>query len=147
MEWTLFRRFLKPTYTIGSLYVGDRYLCNTLEDRVRDLSDYNHDGDFDDSGEGKVYGQTAIPPGRYQVILSYSAKLKRILPLLLKVPGFTGIRIHKGITDKHTEGCILVGENKIRGGLENSPYYETVIIKLIRDITNKREEVWLTIKQ
>jgi len=108
MELILIRKFFKDTYTIGRLYNESAAICATLEDRVRNLSDYNKDGDFDDEGEGKVYGQTAIPCGRYEVIVNDSPKLKRRLPLLLDVPGFTGIRIHHGKNADWSSGCILV---------------------------------------
>jgi hypothetical protein len=93
----LLKRFeFKPTYTIGKLYVNGTYYCYTLEDVVRT--------------EGKkVNGQTAIPTGTYSVIINRSNRFNRELPLLLNVPGFTGVRIHSGNTSKDTEGCILVG--------------------------------------
>ena len=147
MELTVIRKYLKPTYTIGRFKHDDLILCDTLEDRVRDLNDYNHDGDFDDPGEGKVYGQTAIPCGRYKVIVTYSPKLKRKLPLLISVPGFTGIRIHSGINEKSTKGCILVGENKIAGGLINGRYHESVITNLIEGALMNGEDVYLTMKE
>ena len=100
-ELTLERLYLKADYTIGRLLVDGDYFCDTLEDRVRD---YNKDGDLLDEGEGKVYGETAIPYGRYSVVVSHSPKFRRDLPLLLNVPHFTGIRIHAGNHAGHTEG-------------------------------------------
>lgn len=144
MEIELIRRHLKKEYTIGKLFIDKAPFCDTLEDVVRDLSDYNHDGDFSDSGEGKIYGQTAIPAGRYQVIVSYSPKFGKRLPELLKVPGFQNIRIHNGADAKHTDGCILVGENKMRGKLINGPYYQT---RLVQMIDEAEERVFITIKQ
>ena len=96
-----------------------------MEDKVRDL---NKNGVFD-GDEKKVYGETAIPYGTYKVILSYSPKFKRILPELLDVPCFTGIRIHRGNTEKDTAGCLLVGENKVRGKVLNSTYWEKKLIE------------------
>ena len=80
--------------TIGRLYIDDVFFCFTLEDVERDV---------------KIYGKTAIPKGLYKVILTRSERFKRVLPLLLEVPGFEGIRIHNGNTAEDTEGCILVG--------------------------------------
>ena len=148
IEWTLLRKYLKETYTIGKLYKEEKvYLCDTLEDKVRDLNDYNHDGDFNDGGEGKIYGETAIPCGRYQLIVSYSPKLGRRLPLLLDVTGFTGIRIHSLRTAKGTEGCVGVGENKSKGALTNGRYHETVIIQTLDKLIEEGNEVYLTIKE
>ena len=124
MKLLLKRIALRDTYTIGKIYIDGEYFCDTLEDKVRDL---NKNGVFD-GDEKKVYGETAIPYGTYKVILSYSPKFKRILPELLDVPCFTGIRIHRGNTEKDTAGCLLVGENKVRGKVLNSTYWEKKLI-------------------
>lgn len=146
MELEVIRKYFKPTYTIGKFIVDMVKLCDTLEDPVRDLQDINHDGDFDDPGEGKIYGETAIPYGRYKVIVTYSPKLKRRLPLLLNVPGYSGIRIHELISAKGTEGCIGVGENTAPGKLSNGKYYEICVIALIDKAIQEGEAVWITIK-
>jgi hypothetical protein len=150
----LYRKYLKETYTIGNLtdvdgvlYPG-RHICNTLEDVVRDLSDYNHDGDFDDPGEGKIYGETAIPAGRYEVRMVWWQKHKGYYPMLHDVPGFTGILIHSGTSQKDTLGCILVGENKIKGGLVNSAFWSSDLkIKLGEFLKDKKNKCFITIKQ
>jgi hypothetical protein len=147
MELILIRKYFNEDYTIGKLSADGKYLCDTLEAKVRELEDINHDGDFDDSGEGKVYGKTAIPCGRYRVLFTYSLKLKRSLPILQDVYGFTGIRIHKGRLPEHTEGCIILGENKLKGQVLNSAYWETTISNLVRDSINKGDKVFITIKQ
>ena len=109
MELTLVRKFTGPDCTIGELFVDGRFECFTLEDVVRP-------GDI---ARVKVAGKTAIPPGTYAVELTMSARFKRVLPLLLNVPSFEGIRIHAGNTAQDTEGCILVGReresNAVRG--------------------------------
>jgi len=147
MELTLIRKFFKDTYTIGRLYNESAVICATLEDRVRNLSDYNKDGDFDDDGEGKIYGQTAIPCGRYKVIVNDSPGIKRRLPLLLDVPGFTGIRIHHGKNADWSSGCILVGENTMKATLTNGPYYEDLVIRLIDKATEQGEQTFISIKE
>lgn len=83
-----------PSYTAGSLFIDNVWFCYTLEDKVRDA---------------KIYGETAIPYGTYDVIVTMSARFKKPLPLLLNVPNFSGVRIHSGNTKENTEGCILVG--------------------------------------
>lgn len=97
MNLTLIREPSTEHTTFGSLYVDDTFECYTLEDVVR---------------KDKVYGETAIPAGTYKVIVTWSPRFKRQLPLLIGVPGFDGIRIHPGNTYKDTEGCILVGVEK-----------------------------------
>ncbi len=94
MKLLLQRRKSGPNATIGELFIDGRFECDTLEDVVR---------------EEKVYGKTAIPPGTYKVVLDMSSRFKRVLPRLLNVPNFEGIRIHPGNTAENTEGCILPG--------------------------------------
>ena len=86
--------------TLGRLSVDGKHCCYTLEDEVR-------------TGP-KVWGETAIPAGVYEIIINMSPRFKKLLPRLLNVPGFDGILIHKGNTAKDTYGCILVGD-KIQG--------------------------------
>ena len=147
MDFQVRRFAFKESYTIGRMIAGIELLCNTLEDKIRDLQDLNHDGDFDDPGEGKIYGETAIPCGRYQIIVTYSPKFGKRLPELLHVPGFTNIRIHSGANAKHTEGCILVGENRQRGRLVNGPYYQTRIVQMIDEDDEKGIKSWITVKE
>ena len=116
MKLLVKRVALKPTYTIGKLYIDGEYFCDTLEDTVRDK---NKNGKFD-AGEYKIYGQTAIPYGKYEVKWTYSPKYKRYMPQLMNVTNFSGIRIHSGNTPKDTLGCILVGQNSKVGMVLNS---------------------------
>jgi len=92
MKIVLKRIALRPTYTIGKLYVDDVYFCDTIEDVVRDK---NKDGKLD---EAKIHGKTAIPYGEYEVKWTYSPRFNKYLPLIDNVPGFAGIRIHAGNT-------------------------------------------------
>lgn len=146
MELTVIRKHFTDHYTIGRLMLDQVRVTDTLEDVVRDLTDINHDGDFDEEGEGKIYGKTAIPYGRYKVIVNDSRKLKRRLPILLNVPGYEGIRIHGGRNETWTEGCILVGDNEIKGQLVNYAYWETYVTNLIDEATKRGEKTYITIK-
>ena len=85
--------------TLGSLFIEDHWQCHTLEDVIRP------------TGE-KVRSKTAIPPGCYRIILTMSNRFKKIMPEVLNVPMFTGIRIHSGNTAKDTAGCLLVGQTR-----------------------------------
>jgi hypothetical protein len=107
MKLTLKRNFKGADYTIGKLYIDGHYFCDTLEDTVRP------------NGE-KIAGKTAIPAGDYKVIKSYSPRFKKILPEILDVPGFSGVRIHAGNTAKDTDGCLLLGLNKTKGAVLDS---------------------------
>ena len=101
------RHFKGPQYTIGRLFVDGVYECDTLEDVVRE-------------GGVKVAGETAIPAGKYPVRITWSVRFKKNLPILDNVPNFTGVRIHTGNTAKDTEGCILVGYNRVKGRVVDS---------------------------
>ena len=134
MKLKVERRFLGPDYTIGTLEVDGKYFCDTLEDRVRDLS-----------REKKVPGETAIPAGRYDVVVNISPRFKRKLPRLLNVPGFEGILIHRGNTPGDTAGCILVGENKAKGRVINSTPYELRLTEMIERAQTAGESITIEI--
>ena len=138
----LFRKYRKEAYTIGQLYNGNTYLCNTVEDTDRGLHSNMAAAQI---AKLKIKGQTAIPTGSYKVEVTDSPKFKRPLPILLNVPGFSGIRIHRGSNANSTEGCIIPGENTVKGGVTNSTRYEEVITKLIQNAQRNGEDVWLTI--
>ena len=135
MELKLLRRYCKSSYTIGHLYIDGKYFCDTLEDRVRDLVT-----------ERKVKGSTAIPAGRYRVVLNWSPRFGKPLPLLLDVPHFEGIRIHAGNTAKDTEGCILVGRNTQPGTLTESKVTMQDLMQLLTSANNRGEEIWITVE-
>lgn len=128
------RLYKKDTYTIGVLIVDGEKFSDTLEDKVRDLK-----------SEKKVYGETAIPAGKYKVVMSMSSKFKRVMPYLENVPQFTGIMIHPGNTIKDTLGCILVGENKKKGQLVNSRKYSDELNKRINEAIERKEQVWIEV--
>lgn len=100
------------------------------------MRDINKNGTFD-CGEFKIKGHTAIPYGEYEIKVTYSPKFKRELPILLNVPHFEGIRIHRGNDRSHTEGCILTGENKQKGKVINSTKYELELTKIIKQSKDK----------
>lgn len=104
MELLLIRNTCTNNSTIGDLLIDGEYFCHTIEDVVRE------------SGE-KVSGQTAIPSGKYEVVLSMSRRFKKLLPELLNVPNFAGVRMHGGNTSEDTEGCIIVAKNIINNDL------------------------------
>jgi hypothetical protein len=97
MHITVQRETLKDDRTLGALLIDGMHFAWTLEDAVRDA---------------KVQNATAIPAGVYEVIVNYSNRFARQLPMLLNVPGFTFIRIHGGNAPEHTDGCILIGKER-----------------------------------
>lgn len=150
MELVLKRIAKRDGYTIGKLYIRrrvvdeylpateDTYLCDTLEPTWRDI------------GRGrpgqKIEGKTAIPEGRYPVVITFSPKFGKWLPILLGVPMFKGIRIHAGNTPNDTEGCILVGLNTQRGRLTNSLFMLNRLKEKIVEAKARGEGVWITIE-
>ena len=138
----LLRKYRKEAYTIGQLYNGNTYLCNTVEDTDRGLHSNMAAAQI---AKLKIKGQTAIPTGSYKVEVTDSPKFKRPLPLVLNVPGFSGIRIHRGQNANSTEGCIIPGENTATGRVTNSEKYEKLIVAAIAAAEAKKEDVWLTI--
>ena len=152
MELILERIAKRKTYTIGRLYIRrqvideylpgieDQYFCDTLEPTWRD---YEH-------GAYKVKGRSAIPEGRYAVVISWSPKFGAWLPILLGGPEFNrkwqGIRIHAGNTSEDTEGCILVGKNREVGKVLDSRIWLHRLKQKIVEAKGRGEPVWITIK-
>lgn len=136
MELKLEREYMTDKgATIGRLWIGTLFECFTLEDKVRMLGK---------DCQGKVDGDTAIPSGRYEIVMSYSDRFKRRMPLLLNVPCFSGIRFHAGNTEADTRGCILVGHEAIDSRiLRSRAALDNLIAKIER--STKTEKVWLTI--
>ena len=131
LEYKLCRIFHNDTYTIGKLYENGVYLCDVIEDVERDI---------------KIADKTAIPKGTYKVIVNQSNRFKRLLPLLLDVPGFEGIRIHNGINETSSSGCLIVGENKIKGQVTNSRYWMNKICDTMYAAQMKGIKITITIE-
>jgi hypothetical protein len=128
MKLHLKRTFLGDKYTIGRLTIDDVYFCDTLEDVERDI---------------KIPKETCIPRGPYKVVMDFSTRFQEVMPHILDVPNFEGIRIHAGNTAADTEGCILLGTNSMPGMVTNS----RVIFGLFYDrIKNVKDEITITIE-
>jgi hypothetical protein len=135
VELRLERRSHRPACTIGQLFLGGWFECFTIEDVTRA------------PGATKVPGATAIPPGRYRVTITFSPHFQEPLPLLNDVPGFDGIRIHRGNTAADTEGCIIVG--KIRGldDVLDSRVAMTALQPKIQAALDAGEECWCSVEE
>ena len=128
MRLTLKRIANKPTYVIGKLYINGKYFCDTLEDVDRGLDSTMTEEEIK---KIKVKSETAIPTGIYKIILNYSPKFKKVMPLITNVKGYSGVRIHTGNSAKDTEGCLLVGKNTIVGRLtESRKMYDALFKRL-----------------
>lgn len=144
MKLKLKRIYKGAAYTIGKLYVESEYICDTLEDIDRGLSS---NMSLSEIQARKIYGETAIPTGTYTIDMNtVSPKFKDRawakpfsgkLPRLNNVPGYEGILIHVGNEPKDTLGCILVGQNKVKGQVINS----TATFNKLMNILLKSKEV------
>lgn len=142
MKIELHRKWRRKGYSIGILYINGQRICETLEDEDRSLSS---DMSLSDIKAKKIKGETAIPLGCYQVVYTYSPRFKKMLPLLMSVPGYEGIRIHSGNKAKDTEGCILCGRNTEVGTVTNSRYWTNKVNAMIERATKNKEEVTISI--
>jgi hypothetical protein len=132
MILNLVRYDLTEKRTIGKLSVNGVFECYTLEDAVRPI---------------KIPKETAIPSGRYQVVITESVRFRMPLPLLLAVPGFSGVRIHTGNVDADTEGCILVGQEKGTDRILKSHAAMNVLFPKIRAALEAGDQVWIEIEK
>lgn len=126
--------------TLGSLYVDDVRLMDTLEDQLRERAGQPVEA-------WKVKSKTAIPAGRYRVRLTMSARFGKTLPLIDSVPGFSGIRIHAGNVHADTEGCLLVGLDRSEFGAAPAVYRSREAMnRLMLHLTAAKGEVWIVIE-
>jgi hypothetical protein len=156
MRWRLDRDWPLLTRTIGRLYEcaantpdpakwcdGDTWLCYTGEDRIR--------GGPTSSDGPKVFGQTCIPAGTYEVVLDYSNRFKKVMPHVLNVTGYDGIRFHGARSavpvEVSTEGCICVGMEKDSEDVYTCPPAMAKVVALLGAAAKRNEKVWLTIPE
>ncbi len=135
MEITLTRIARKKGYTIGRLTMNGHRICDTLEPQWRDFA----------HGAQKVRGRSAIPEGRYPLVVTLSKRFGRWLPLVVGVPNFTAIRIHAGNTAADTRGCILPGDNLTPGRVDNSQEALARVMNLLKR-RPLGEAAWLIVK-
>lgn len=120
------RDIFTDEFTLGKITVDGVHFCYTVEDMVR---------------TEKVAGKTAIPFGKYKILVTLSARFKKMLPLLLDVPNFTGVRIHAGNTAADSEGCILVGLGRTDTGVSRSRDAMVALMKLLEQSKNNEIEI------
>lgn len=154
LELLLDRKYKKETYTIGNLYVDGEWFCNSLEDKDRGLSQTMP---LEEIKETKVYGETAIPTGRYEVRMDivspkyngvkwYKDNFGGRMPRLENVKGFSGILIHSGNTALDSNGCILVGMNKAKGKVLDSKATFQKLWKILEQARKAGKTIYLTVQ-
>ena len=117
--------------TMGLLLIDGVFVCWTLEDVVRPV---------------KIPGETAIPAGRYAVRLSLSQRFQKVLPEVLAVPGFTGIRVHGGNGALDTQGCVLVGRKRTTNGVLESKLALMEVMEQLRRATTAGDQITISIE-
>lgn len=147
------RRARKATYTIGSLYIDGKYMCDTIEDKDRGLDSSMTD---DEVKAIKIPGKTAIPTGTYAIDMNttspkfrdypWAKRYKGKIPRLVNVPGFDGILIHPMNTAADSKGCIGPGENKAVGEVRNSTKHFYIIADMLLKAHKAGENIFITIK-
>lgn len=154
MEILLKRIAKKPQYTIGKLYINNVYVCDTIEDKDRGLT---QSMSLSDIKKIKVAKETAIPSGKYSVTLnvkspSFSKKqfykdyCGGYVPRLLNVPGFDGILLHCGSTQNSSSGCIILGYNTVVGKVTNSDVAFKAVYSNLKNASSIDEKITITIQ-
>ena len=142
MELKLERKYRSNNYCIDKLYINGKYFSDALEDPDRGLTDTMS---LEEIQKIKIKGNTCIPYGTYNVTITYSPRFKKNLPLINNVKGFDGIRIHSGNTPQDTEGCLLLGLNKVKGRVVDSKVTVNKFIDIVQEALNKGEKVTINI--
>lgn len=144
MELKLKREVFTDNSTIGSLYVDGVFECYILEDKDRNLTDLMS---LEKIAGTKVYGKTCIPYGRYEVDWTMSARFKKMMPILLNVKGYEGIRIHAGNTEIDSLGCLLCGRLKLNDRISESTLATNRLYKKIEAAKKQGQRIFITIEK
>lgn len=153
MELKVKRKAKRETYVIGDLSIDEVFFSNTLEDTDRGLTSDMSDEQIK---EIKQKGITAIPTGRYKVVMNVQSPkfskykqyefCKGYLPRLVDVPGYEGVLIHIGTYPKDTDGCILVGKNTVKGAVMNSTATFKKLYDILKNADEAGEDIYITIE-
>lgn len=157
MEIKVKRYVFGDTYTMGMLYINGKYMCDTLEDKDMGLSSNMK---LDEILKIKQKHNTAIPYGTYTISMntvspkysnftrySWAKPMQGKIPRLLDVPGYDGVLIHPGNTDKDTSGCILVGKSITKGSISRSQVTFKNLYDVLKKVFDKGEEITITIEK
>jgi len=143
MEIKLIRKYYQAKYTIGRLYVNNRFFSDCLEPPSLHLTERSALGTI---LIAKYKGYRAIPTGRYRILITRSRRFGRWLPMLLNVKGFEGIRIHAGNKPEDTRGCILLGFNRRKGYVLDSTRCVLTLVKMMTEAIAKGEKVFVEVR-
>ena len=143
MEIKLIRKYYQAKYTIGRLYVNNRFFSDCLEPPSLHLTERSALGTI---LIAKYKGYRAIPTGRYRILITRSRRFGRWLPLLMNVKGFEGIRIHPGNKPEDTRGCILLGFNHRKGYVLDSTRCVLTLVKMMTEAIAKGEKVFVEVR-
>jgi hypothetical protein len=143
MELIIDRDVKTKNSTIGTLYVDGKFECFILEDHDRGL---NANMELSVIKSVKVKGETAIPTGRYEVIITFSNRFQKDLPEVLGVKGFDKIRLHSGNTKNDTEGCPLLGMERGIDFVGRSREAFAAFFPKMQKAIARGEKVFLTVK-
>lgn len=135
MNLQVLREQFSEECTLGRLSNNGVFFGYTCEDADRRL----------EAGGSKIQNQTAIPRGKYKVILSFSHHFQRVMPELLDVPGYAGVRIHGGNTAADTEGCVLLGQQRTENGCANCAERNAALIDLLQADEDAGINSWIEI--
>jgi hypothetical protein len=142
MELQLKREIFTDISTIGSLTIDGKFECYILEDKDRGI---NNTLTLEQILRVKVYGKTAIPYGRYEIDWTMSARFKVMMPILLNVVGYSGIRIHKGNTEIDSLGCLLCGTRKKNNMVTESTLATRNLYAKIESAKKQGQRIFITI--
>lgn len=136
------RKVYTDKSTISEVYINNKLICYMLEDKDRGLLQQMS---IEEIKKKKVYAITAIPLGKYEVVITYSNRFKKDLPLLLNVPGYEGVRIHPGNTAENTEGCLLpLTSHSVDIGYDSKLAFNK-LFTIIKEVIQNKEKVYIEI--
>lgn len=142
MKLILIRKEFTSISTIGELWIDDKFFCYVLEDKDRGLVQWESVATMKVK---KLFGVTAIPYGKYDVVLSMSNRFKRLLPEIKDVKCFEGVRIHRGNSPEDSHGCLIVGMTKAYNMVFESTKAENALMEKLKEAVEFKEEITLEI--
>lgn len=143
-RFELIRKYYTEYSTIGDLFLDGRFVCFVLEDKDRGL---DTNWDLERITREKVHGRTAIPTGEYKIEWTYSNRFQKPMPILLRVKGYEGVRIHAGNTPEHTLGCLIPGMKMSTDNVSGSKEATMKIYNIIKIAIDTKEQVYINIKR